>query len=258
MAPIPIRSPPFSAGTRSKTSTCRICNTKDTSQNEAKLVCCYCNRNHHLICAGVSTQFYECYVITKKMDWHCYMCEDNLNKKNMDSINTISSLLQTASTEIEKIKQQNSSWKQEFEVKVKETVQIEVMKATRNIRVPNNDNYSSRRKNLIISGIPKHDNMVAESVVRSLADLMGFEEQFWLDNCFKLPRKSSQDVMNFDNILIKFTTEMNRDGFMKSYFNYIKKKKLTPTSIGLSGENRIYINEQLSEDLSMIMKDAIA
>ena len=160
----------------------------------------------------------------------------------MESIDNLSKLLKNACTEIDKMKQRNSSWQQEFEVKVKETVQMEVKKATKNIRVPSNDNNNSRRKNLIMSGIPKDDNINVESLVRSMADLIGFKERYCLDNCFKLFRKQSYDVMNFENVLIKFTTEINRDNFMKAYLNYIKKEKLIASSIGLSGENRIYVN----------------
>ena len=162
------------------------------------------------------------------MNWHCYMCEeDNSKTKNMDPINTVSNLLKTAITEIDKI-------------------------------ISNYDNNSSRRKNLIVSGIPKDNNTTNdESLVRSVADFVGFQKQYWLDNCFKLARKQSHDVMNLEKCLIKFTNEMNRDDFVKSYFDYTKKKKLKPATIGLSVNNGAYVNENLSEDLGMIMKEAI-
>ena len=168
------------------------------------------------------------------MDWHCYMCKDD--SKNMDSLNTISNLLKTASTEIDKIIDYNNS----------------------------------RRKNLIVSGIPKDENTNVETLVCSIPDLIDkyvqqhkvtdlivLKTQYWLDNCFKLARKQSHNVMNLDNILSKFTTEIKIDDFMKSYLNYLRKKKPIPACIGLSGENRIYVNGNLSEDLNMIIKEAI-
>ena len=217
----PIRSPQHSAGVCSNNSTCKICNITDTSQNKAKLICCYCNRKFHLTCAGVSIQFYESYIVPKKMDWHCYMCKDD--SKNMDSLNTISNLLKTASTEIDKIIDYNNS----------------------------------RRKNLIVSGIPKDENTNVETLVCSLPDLIGFNKQYWLDNCFKLDRKQSHNATNLEKILSKSTTEIRIDDFMKSYLNYTRKKKPIPASIELSGENRIYVKKNLSEDLSMNIKEAI-
>lgn len=183
-----------------------------------------------------------------------------MNKQNLESIETVSNLLKSANAEIEKIKHQNHSWQQELEIKVKETIQNEVKKATSTNGVGCcNDNISSRRKNVIISGIPRMDDIDEIKLAKAIAETVGFNQEYWLDNCFKLASKSSsRTTSNTENFLVKFTTELNRDGFMKCYLNYIKKNNLTPATVGLNGANRIYINEHLSENLSKILREAVS
>lgn len=90
-----------------------------------------------------------------------------------------------------------------------------------------------------------------------IANLIKFEEDFWLDNCFRLSKKQLGENEQLENILVKFTTEMKRDKFMKSYLEFIKKKKLTPAAIGLGGNHRIFVNEHLTDDMYNLMKEAL-
>lgn len=256
---MPIDHSPKSLDNRTTRSTfdCRICKAKDSRQNEIKINCCKCKRHHHLNCAGISMEFYNCYIITKKMQWLCYICESETMEGNMESINKVEELINSAHTEIQKIKQQNSTWKQELEVKINEKVRNEVKKQVNNIQPPKM-NDMSRRKNLLITGVPKVENEDIQSVVKSIASIIGYNSEFWLDNCFRIAKKQGTATTTSENILIKFITEINRDQFLKSYLNFIKKKKFTPASIGLHGEHRIYINEHLSEELNKHMKEVIA
>lgn len=57
---------------------------------------------------------------------------------------------------------------------------------------------------------------------------------------------------------IKFTTELTRDGFLKSYFVYIKEKKLILSDIELVGEERIYVNEHLNPSLQPLLNKTIS
>lgn len=253
----PATSPSGQRATRSnpRNEYCRICK-KEVKQNDIKLLCNVCKIYHHIDCAGVSQKFYQYYIETKKVQWHCYLCDTEIRTQNMESINKIHTLVSNVSTEIEKIKQHNSSWKQELKVEVMDQIKEEVGKQVSKFNIPQNDHYN-RRKNLIINGVPKQENENIEMIVENIAQLISYKQKFWLDNCFRISKKSATANQGPENILVKFTTELNRDNFMQLYMHYIKRNNLTPSKIGLPGDRRVFVNEHLSEELHGIMKEAL-
>lgn len=243
----------------SKAEICRICK-REGNQEEIKVVCNGCNQLHHLSCAGITSNFYQYYILNKKINWHCYLCDNETRTENLQSINRMNQLVKEFNSEIQKINFQNHTWKQEIEIKLTEKIEIEVAKQTKelqNVTQNSQNNRLLRRKNLIVSGVPHNENEDTECIIKNIAKVILFKDGFWLDNCFRLSNKEKKSNERSQNILVKFTTELLRDKFMKAYLEFIKNNALTPDEIGLEGNYRIFINEHLCENIYNLMREAL-
>lgn len=97
------------------------------------------------------------------------------------------------------------------------------------------------------------------TIVKRLAKQINFTQSGFIDNCFRVSKKDGRDTSDKPpTILIKFTTEISRDSFIKCYFTYIKRNQLTPSDIGLEGNSRIYVNEHLSPEIQPLLKKALS
>lgn len=148
--------------------------------------------------------------------------------------------------ELVNIRSSNSSWQQEF---------VNVQTAITTTATAS----SSYRKNLVITSVPETPGENVVTIVKKLAKQISFTLSGFIDNCFRVGRKKSKDGnAKPSTILLKFTTEMSRDAFIKCYFTYIKKHQLTPRDIDMEGTDRIYVNEHLSPDIQPLLKKALA
>lgn len=183
--------------------------------------------------------------------------EDSASKMNED--------VQNLASEIIKLKNSDSSWKQEMELKIETSIDKKIeerMAALQNFQVPRaslpKESFVAGRKNVVIAGVPRSPNEDTVSVVKRLARHINFTMPNYMDNCFRVAKKgNSNEPLDNAVILLKFTTEIAMDSFMKCYFGYIRKKRLIPTDIGLEGEDRIYVNEQMNPDLVPLFKTAL-
>lgn len=172
------------------------------------------------------------------------------------------------------MKAAESSWKQEFEVKILDIVDrrieskiLENLPELRNNLVaaskvsPTVDNNmsGSYRKNLIVTCVPVSDGEDVVVIIKKLAKQINFTQSQFIDNCFRVEKKGHQGAQtNPPAILFKLTTELARDGFLRCYFSHIKKHKLIPPDIGIEGSQRIYVNEHMNPSLQPVLKAAVA
>lgn len=153
--------------------------------------------------------------------------EDAASKMNAD--------VQNLATEIVKLKNSDSSWKQEIEMKIVNTIDTKIeekLASIQHLSEPRvntltehqSRNTDNRRKNLVIAGVPVSVNENTVNVIKKLARQINFTTSNFIDNCFRVTKKSdSTESVKPPIILLKFTTEILRDGFMKCYYTYIKK-----------------------------------
>lgn len=272
--------PPKQRTLRSNMESCRICKGSTTPQTEPAVKCSECGDLFHLSCAGVSANFFSFYIQQKKKAWHCYTCDcehREATKANAIAINNIESLanhvsdqVKSISTELLKLKNQDNSWKQEFECKISDVIDQRIEEKLSTIRgdpapqhstqaTTHSNTANAYSRNLIITGIPEHENENVIAIVRKLAKQINFTLPNFIDNCFRIKKKSNTNANpRPPTILLKFTTELGKDSFFNCYFSYIKKRKLTPNDIDMVGEDRIYVNEHLNPDLNPTLKRALA
>lgn len=267
---------------RSAMDLCRICkgSTLPTGKDDVVAVvkCTMCDDNFHINCVGVSPTFLGYYIQQKKKPWHCYVCDCELKhsiKANEVAVNKIEHLANQVSTQVKSIsdeimrmKQQDNSWKQEFECRISDLVDQRIEDklgalggnlTSQQMTVPHSNTASSFCKNLVISGIPLSANENVVMIVKKIAKQINFTLPNFIDNCFRVMRKeSATDLTKPPIILLRFTTELARESFLKCYFSFIKKSRLTPGDVELSGTERIYINEHLDPELQPLLKIALA
>lgn len=263
---------------RSRTECCRLCKiTLDFSKQTDEYIvkCSKCDDHFHCNCAGVSENFYVFYILQKQAQWLCFTCHSSKMDSaaaTVDSIRKIEASaskmnadVQTLANEIIKLKNSDSSWKQEMEMRIETSIDKKIeerMAALRNLPIPRasltNATHVAGRKNVVIAGVPRSANEDTVSVVKKLARQINFTMPNYMDNCFRVDKKGDTDEPpNNAIILLKFTTEIAMDSFMKCYFGYIRKKRLVPTDIGLEGEDRIYVNEQMNPEIVPLFKTAL-
>lgn len=176
--------------------------------------------------------------------------------------------VQKLTAEIMKMKNSDGSWQQEFELAINDTIDRKInerlahLTAT-NIPVPRESSMEqhaphSRRQNLIVTGIPELENECLITTILKLAKQISFTYQStFIDVCFRVKKKESPNPDRPASILLKFVTETARDDFYKCYFEHIKANRLTPDDIGLTGNERIYINEHMEHKLIPLLKYAL-
>lgn len=272
---------------RSKGETCQICRMPtvvgQTDTQNPSVMCSGCNLAFHTSCGGISDNLYFCFIVSKCKPWYCYVCNlehrDSLTSKFEsfskieDVAHSVSSQVQTLSQEIQKIRSSESSWQQEFssrldeidgsiENKVEAAITNRLAELTTNhatISNPAPSVSSNYRKNLVATCVPEVPGENVVTIVKRLAKQINFTQSGFIDNCFRVSKKDGRDTSDKPpTILIKFTTEISRDSFIKCYFTYIKRNQLTPSDIGLEGNSRIYVNEHLSPEIQPLLKKALS
>lgn len=214
----------------------------------------------------------------------------NKTKGNYDSITRIENVvtnvnnqIMTMAQEIKKIRATESSWSQEVETRILEDVDARIEakiseKLTEQIErsiskqltdlnperpglsvAPVHNTSNTYRKNIIITCVPEREGENVVTLVRRIARQVNFLQDSFIDNCFRIDKKLSRGEQDKpSSILLKCTTEIARDNFLRCYFNYIKKHPLAPKDVGLEGEERIYINEHMNPSLQPLLKRALA
>lgn len=258
---------------------CRICRNNIENLSESSVTCSKCKCIFHCSCAGVSENFYVYYIQQKKEDWFCYTClcaKQVASEANFDSIRNIEAVasklnndVQCLTSEILKIKNNDASWRQEFQLNITETIDKKIderlamlnhapiRSTNEHQRTSNSQQSNSYRKNLIISGIPEVESENIVLIVNKLAKQIHFTQSAFIDNCFRIDRKTSPVAGRPPSILLKLTTELARDSFMKCYFSHLRTNQLTPADIGMSGNERIYVNEHMDPSLHPLLKFAL-
>lgn len=275
---------------RSKSDTCRICkDTVDVSNtdnsSEKGVSCSGCNYVFHLTCGGVSHTFYTHYILQQRKPWYCYLCDSELRQAAAASVKAIKKIEETAAkvnsdvqilaSEIQILKNNESSWRQEFECRIDDSINHKIeakfAELNRNQASSNFNTHSavpetavgnsSYRKNLVINGVPENGNENVVHVIKKIAKQINFTQANFIDNCYRIEKKGERDTMSVSKpatILLKFTTELARDGFFKCYFTYLEKRKLCPADIELEGHERIYVNEHMNPKLQPLLKKALS
>lgn len=263
---------------RSKGDVCKICrhNTvfgQSDNPNPAVL-CTICSNAFHTTCAGVSEGFYLHYILTKGKPWFCYECEVQSREEARDSVAAISRVERMASaisSELMKLQSQDSCWRQEFETRMTEMMDKKITEAqiaaTNNPETArhghashssNTNATTSHRKNVIVTCVPINPEENVVTIVKKIAKQISFLQTNFIDNCFRIYRgETRNEYAKPPSILVKFTTEMLRDGFLKSYYNYLKKHQLVASDIGLDGDHRIYVNEHLTPEVQQLLNKTL-
>lgn len=276
---------------RSKGDTCHICKNitvfgASDNPNPA-VICSGCKAAFHTSCGGISDKLYFCYIVSKQKPWYCYVCNLELRDRmnmNFDSFTKIedaalnvNTQIQTLSQEMQKIRANKSSWQQEIETRLDEidvkidekidasiTSKIAELITSQTPSVPSPVTTlapsvsSSYRKNLVITCVPEIPGENVVTIVKKLAKQINFTQSGFIDNCFRVSKKENkEDHAKPPSILLKFTTEISLDAFIKCYFTHIKKCQLTPSDIGMEGTNRIYVNEHLSPEIQPLLRKAL-
>lgn len=168
---------------RSKTECCRICkNSIDPTNStvEPSVKCSKCDDNFHCSCAGVSNNFFVFYILHKQTKWLCYSfhCDTmdsteatSTSIKNIEEVaSKMNADVQNLATEIFKLKNSDSSWKQEMELKIESEIDRKIdlklptfaLKNTPRDKTSNSheasQTHNSYRRNLVIAGVPETDN----------------------------------------------------------------------------------------------------
>lgn len=282
---------------RSKGEVCQICKTTTIGgpDKTPAVVCSGCSSAFHASCGGVSDNLYYCYIVAKNKPWYCYLCNLELRNKtkgNYDSITRIEDVvtnvndqIMTMAQEIKKIRATESSWSQEIETRIlddvdakieakiserlTEQIELSISKQLAELNperqaslvapVSNNNTSNTYRKNIIITCVPERIGENVVTIVKKIAKQVNFLQDSFIDNCFRIEKKLSRGEQDKpSSILLKCTTEIARDNFLRCYFNYIKKHPLAPKDVGLEGDERIYMNEHMNPTLQPLLKRALA
>lgn len=258
------------------------------------VLCSGCGLGFHTSCGGISDNLYFYYIVNKKKPWFCYICNLDLRDKtkgNYESISKIENVLcsvntqmQSLSQDLQKIRSAESSWNQELESRlfdeIDDKIDARITKKLENkveslvtdnvsrllalkhpaisVTPAPNAAFNTYRKNIIITCVPECEGENIVTITRKIAKQVNFLQDAFIDNCFRIDNKQNRrEQTKPSSILLKCTTEMARDNFLRCYFNYIKNHALVPKDIGLQGENRIYLNEHLSPELQPLLKKAL-
>lgn len=263
---------------RSKGDVCRICRN-DTSfgqTDHSSVLCAGCGCAFHVSCVGISVNFLVHYVINKRYSWFCYECEISHKDQataTFEAVKKIEAMASGITIEIQKMKCAESGWRQEFEAKITDLIDRKIEDSREEQRLntcapPNPSNavpiVSNYRKNVIITSVPlvsRESESDVIAIVKKIAKQISFLHQNFLDNCFRVKKNIQNEQQNDGTkppaILVKFTTELARDAFLRNYFHYIRNNPLLASDIDMDSRNRIYVNEHLSPETQSLLKLAL-
>lgn len=257
---------------------CNICKIA-FMQKDTFVYCSRCSFHFHIGCAGIPERFYKHFIIAKGTPWYCHICNvdlrkqtqknteaiDNLSKK-VDAIDEMKSNIASINIQMNSIRstQETSIQVMEHEILDKVNTQLDNFASKWSNKITSLDNDSlfptsssntSRRKNVIIRGVPEIANELVTAIVKKIAKVINFNQSNFIDNCFRLPNREQGGAPG--SIILKFNTEISRDEYLKCYFGYLKNHPLTPSNIGLVGNQRIFVNEHMDPRLRLVLKEAL-
>lgn len=244
---------------------CKICRASFDPENSGLVECNKCQFKFHNDCVGVTDRFVKYFMLQRGQPWYCFVCDGLIREQvrsNMDSIEklnerivVVESTIQNIDTQIDIIKAKDATSKQILEAEVMDKVDKHLTEFAASFSnhiggTSNNSNNSTektvanRRKNLMIRGVPQTANEDVPNIIKKIAKVINFNQNGYIDNCFRVSKRQAQ-VNDIEpcSILLKLNTEIARDAFIKCYFSFIKSHQLTPGSIGLVGDTRIFVNE---------------
>lgn len=172
---------------------------------------------------------------------------DNLEQKLDNNVSDINNKVSNAAT---------SSTIQIAEMK--NQIDIELAKFNNRIAtLEDKTRNEGRVMDLVINGIPYSPDENLQSVMSKIVSVIKFDEQNSIVNVNRLKFAQEPDVMDSmkSPIIVKFATKVSRRLFHTKYFTFTKNDSLNLSHIGLDGQNRIYVNENLcKEDLDLLRK----
>lgn len=261
--------------TRSRMSlSCNICKNQFVLK-DTYVDCSKCSFYFHIGCAGIPDRFYKHFILEKCTPWYCHVCNvdiRNETRKNseaiselVDDLGAVKNDVNHMNIQIETMKAKQESTLQAFEHEFLEKIESHLtnFKSTisNELASPSNNSdtatqNSGRRKNVIIRGVPESANEDVAAIVKKISKVLNFNQNNYIDNCFRLPSRDQNDDVP-SSIILKFNTELSRDSFLKCYFAYLKNHPLIPSQIGLAGNKRIFINEHMDPRLRLVLKEAL-
>lgn len=254
-------------------NSCEICTIQLTTR-DPNVSCSKCSLSFHVGCVGMSDRYYKHFIIENGAAWYCYDCNVELrqlvrdNEENIEQLSTcvqkVQEQLDTVTIDMRKLKASQQTSLQSFELEVMEKVdkhlsdfakKVSGSEATQSNGPASSNNNNGRRRNVIIRGVPESSNESVPAIVKKIAKVINFMQSNFIDNCFRLSKRDNSDIPG--SIILKFSTEMARDEFLKCYFSHLKNHPLRPSDIGLTGSDRIFVNEHMDPKLRTVMKMAL-
>lgn len=145
--------------------------------------------------------------------------------------------------------------------KVKIQMEIELAKVNNRIDILEDKMRNEGRvMDLVITGIPYSLDESLQSVISKLVSVINFDDEKSIVNINRLKYAHEPDVKNgVDSskwpIIVKFASKLSRRQFHSKYFAFNKNNSLKMSHIGLVGDNRVYVNENLcKQDLELLRK----
>lgn len=275
---------------------CNEVTRKESSSSEAILVTCNtCDDRYHGKCVGiVSFAFYEM-IMNSGKGWTCYGCkQDNFTyMRKMDE--RLDAAISKINSHAQQIPQMTQSFDVGFNLiesrvssfEQRMTSEIEAMKKQLQEHGSNESNNHSgnsnrnsltsdvtyvrdlqRKNNLIVQNIPPIDDenpMKLKQVMIKMANTCGYDlTPSDISAILRLrrqaPNNGSQRMSTHKSeaILVKFTDVTIKDEIFRGYIqNITNKLPITTASLGLTGNQRIYINQHLSSELVKVKMRAV-
>lgn len=255
------------------------------------LTCRECKARFHGNCVGISSNFFYNLIRNARKGWACFTCIQNKmqfveniservqtieNTINVNS-NKISNVQASVDAALVAMNEKIDEVRKSLHSEIQELKEREISDAlTLNSGVqrqsssqPSSEDLSfirslQRKNNLIIQNIPLFTGENAQtlkSIVVKIAACFGYVLEppnilvvIRLRN--KNPQTNRQNTNErplSNSLLVKLSDVTVKDDFFNSYIsNVIQKKFITGTAIGISSNQRVYINHHLSPELSQI------
>lgn len=118
-------------------------------------------------------------------------------------------------------------------------------------------NGNSRRRNLIISKIPRLPNENVPELIVKISRALGVVASDLIDNCYRLGKETPAEPTKSDIILLKCRTELQRDQLLQAYYARVKANPPMLSHIGLNVNSRFYINEDMYPDVKKVFDAAM-
>lgn len=143
-------------------------------------------------------------------------------------------------------------------LEVKNEMDFELRILNEKITELKNINNNGKMFELTVSGIPVIDCENLGSTIAKISSVLKFEDDKSIVNVHRLISKhqTSQSPITNTNVIICFNTIKSRRLFLSKYFAFIKMDPLKLNHIGIDGQNRIFINENVSKQCLDLLKKA--